>query len=77
MFVQSYHGNRYENTLSKLKVYLLKNILDCHDIREVIKRDFYSNVKHWKVIMTSVIWYKPLLLRLISYMVIINTNNNS
>lgn len=24
-----YHGNKYENTLTKLKIYLLKHILDC------------------------------------------------
>jgi hypothetical protein len=46
IFVRSYHGNKYENTLAKLKVYLLKHIMDCKDVRDVVKRDFLSLTKH-------------------------------
>jgi len=37
IFVRSYYGNKYENTLAKLKVYLLKHILDASDVRDVVK----------------------------------------
>lgn len=45
IYVRSYHGNKYENTLAKLKVYLLKHILECNDVRDVVKRDFLSHTK--------------------------------
>ena len=31
--VRPYHGNKYENTLTKLKMYLLKYVLECPDAR--------------------------------------------
>lgn len=45
IFVRSYHGNKYENTLAKLKVYLLKHILESPDVREIVKRDFLIHTK--------------------------------
>ena len=45
LFVRSYYGNKYENTLAKLKVYLLKHILDAVDVRDVVKRDFLIHMK--------------------------------
>lgn len=45
IIVRPYHGNKYENTLAKLKMYLLKYILECNDVRDVIKRDFLSHLK--------------------------------
>jgi hypothetical protein len=45
IIVRPYHGNKYENTLAKLKIYLLKHISESTDVREVIKRDFLSHVK--------------------------------
>jgi len=48
IFVRSYHGNKYENTLAKLKVYLLKYILECNDVRDVVKRDFLKHMKKKK-----------------------------
>jgi NLI interacting factor-like phosphatase len=45
IYVRSYHGNKYENTLAKLKVYLLKHILDSNDVRDVVKRDFLIHTK--------------------------------
>lgn len=40
IFVRSYHGNKYENTLAKLKMYLLKHVLECNDVRDIVRRDF-------------------------------------
>lgn len=34
--VRPYHGNKYENTLTKLKIYLLKYVLECTDVKEVV-----------------------------------------
>jgi hypothetical protein len=45
IILRPYHGNKYENTLAKLKIYLLKYILDCPDVREVIRRDFLCHLK--------------------------------
>lgn len=45
IFVKSYLGNKYENTLAKLKVYLLKHILECNDVREIVKRDFLIHTR--------------------------------
>lgn len=45
IIVRPYHGNKYENTLAKLKIYLLKYILECPDVREVIRRDFLYHLK--------------------------------
>eukprot|EP00347_Sterkiella_histriomuscorum_P018386 403345697 len=53
IFVRSYHGNKYENTLAKLKIYLLKHILECGDVRDVIKRDFLSHTKQHQMMLTK------------------------
>ena len=45
IYVRPYHGNKYENTLAKLKVYILKHILECPDVRDVVKRDFLQLLK--------------------------------
>ena len=45
IIVRPYHGNKYENTLTKLKIYLLKYIADATDVRDVIKRDFLCHLK--------------------------------
>ena len=45
IIVRSYHGNKFENTLKKLKIYLLKHIVDATDVRDVIRRDFLSHYK--------------------------------
>ena len=45
IIVRPYHGNKYENTLTKLKIYLLKHIVDTSDVRDVIRRDFLSHLK--------------------------------
>ncbi len=42
LVVRPYHGNKYENTLTKLKMYLLKYVLECPDAREVVLQDFLS-----------------------------------
>ena len=42
--VRPYYGNKYENTLAKLKIYILKHLLDSRDVREVIKRDFINKL---------------------------------
>lgn len=43
--IRPYHGNKYENNLAKLKTYLLKHILECNNVREVVKRDFLNTLK--------------------------------
>ena len=45
IIVRPYHGNKYENTLAKLKMYLLKYVLECGDVRDVIRRDFLAHLK--------------------------------
>ena len=50
MYVRSYYGNKYESTLAKLKVYLMKHFLECPDIRDVVKRDFLSIVRPPKLV---------------------------
>ena len=45
VLVRPYHGNKYENTLTKLRLYLEKNIAEANDVREVIKRDFLCHLK--------------------------------
>jgi len=45
IIVRPYHGNKYENTLAKLKVYLLKHFIDCNDVRDIIRRDFLIHLK--------------------------------
>lgn len=45
IIVRPYHGNKYENTLAKLKIYLLKYILECGDVRDIIKRDFLCHLR--------------------------------
>lgn len=46
IYVRPYHGNKYENTLAKLKVYLLKFIMESSDVREVVKKDFLVHVNN-------------------------------
>ena len=49
IIVRPYHGNKYENTLTKLKIYLLKHIVDASDVRDVIRRDFLSHLKRQNI----------------------------
>ena len=49
IIVRPYHGNKYENTLTKLKIYLLKHIVVASDVRDVIRRDFLSHLKRQNI----------------------------
>ena len=42
--IKPYRYNKYDNCLPKLKMYLLKHILEAQDVREIVKRDFLSQI---------------------------------
>jgi len=40
LVVRPYFGNKYENNLAKLKMYLLKHVLNAQDVRDLVRKDF-------------------------------------